>query len=200
MSNYNEEKVPPYTLPDPLVMASGERVTTAEQWFKERRPEILKFYQNEIYGRVPANAPKVTWEVTETDTQGPRGRGDQEACRRQDGRQAGWPADESDGVSAGQGERAGADALEHHLRLRRGRTRPGRRQGRGPKKRKAAGKPAPLLGRGPGGFDAIGEVLGRGWGYASLTYTDIQPDRADRWTEGVIGLTLEAGPDAARAG
>ena len=38
--------------------------------------------------------------------------------------------------------------------------------------------------RGPGGFDPVGEVLGRGWGYASLAYTDIQPDRADRWTEG----------------
>jgi hypothetical protein len=34
-------------------------------------------------------------------------------------------------------------------------------------------------------------VLGRGWGYATLGYTDIQPDRADRWTEGVIGLTLK---------
>ena len=39
----------------------------------------------------------------------------------------------------------------------------------------------------------MGEVLGRGWGYASLIYTDIQPDRADRWTEGVIGLTLKPG-------
>ena len=58
VSNYNEEKVPPYTLPDPLVMASGERVTDAEQWFKERRPEILKFYRDEIYGRVPADAPE----------------------------------------------------------------------------------------------------------------------------------------------
>ena len=46
VSNYSEEKVRPYTLPDPLVMASGERVTDAEQWFKERRPEILKFYRD----------------------------------------------------------------------------------------------------------------------------------------------------------
>ena len=46
VSNYSEEKVRPYTLPDPLVMASGERVTDADQWFKERRPEILKFYRD----------------------------------------------------------------------------------------------------------------------------------------------------------
>src|SRR5262245_52643376 len=67
VSNYTEEKVPAYTLPDPLVLASGRRVTSAEVWTKQRRPEILKLYQDEIYGRIPPNAPKVTWEVTETD-------------------------------------------------------------------------------------------------------------------------------------
>ena len=68
VSNYDEKKVPPYTLPDPLVMASGERVDSAVKWFKERRPEILKFYQTEIYGRIPENVPKVTWVVSETDS------------------------------------------------------------------------------------------------------------------------------------
>src|SRR5687768_1622628 len=67
VSNYSEEKVPAYTLPDPLVMASGERVTSAQLWREKRRPEILKFYQTEIYGRIPDNAPHVSWEVTETD-------------------------------------------------------------------------------------------------------------------------------------
>jgi hypothetical protein len=61
VSNYSEDKVAPYTLPDPLVLANGQRVTSAEQWFKERRPEIFKFYQTEIYGRIPENAPRVTW-------------------------------------------------------------------------------------------------------------------------------------------
>ena len=87
-------------------MASGERVTDAEQWFKERRPEILKFYRDEIYGRVPANAPKVTWEVAETDTERPRRHGDREARGRQDGRQAGRPEDEPDRVTSRPG-RAG---------------------------------------------------------------------------------------------
>ena len=31
-ANYDEAKVPKYTLPDPLVMQNGERVTDAETW------------------------------------------------------------------------------------------------------------------------------------------------------------------------
>src|SRR5438477_7201729 len=60
VSNYNEEKVASYTLPDPLVMSSGERVTSAALWRERRRPEILKFYETEIYGRIPDYAPQVT--------------------------------------------------------------------------------------------------------------------------------------------
>src|SRR5206468_4272198 len=67
VSNYSEDKVPAYTLPDPLVMADGDRVTTPQMWRERRRPEILNFYKTEIYGRIPDNAPPVTWEVTETD-------------------------------------------------------------------------------------------------------------------------------------
>ena len=67
VSNYSEDKLPKYKLPDPLVLASGERVTTAEVWSGKRRPEILKLFQTEIYGRIPENAPKVTWDLVETD-------------------------------------------------------------------------------------------------------------------------------------
>src|SRR6476661_10854460 len=38
VSNYSEDKVTPYTLPDPLVMNVGRKVTTAEMWVKERAP------------------------------------------------------------------------------------------------------------------------------------------------------------------
>src|SRR5689334_3793960 len=55
VSNYSEDRVPKYALPDPLVLANGERVTTPEGWTRKRRPEILKLYQTEVYGRVPDN-------------------------------------------------------------------------------------------------------------------------------------------------
>ena len=34
-----------YTLPDPLVMLNGQRVTSPEQWFNHRRPEILRLFE-----------------------------------------------------------------------------------------------------------------------------------------------------------
>ena len=39
--NYDESKIPPYTLPDPLVRDNGQRVTTAAAWTSDRRPELL---------------------------------------------------------------------------------------------------------------------------------------------------------------
>jgi hypothetical protein len=59
------------TMPDALTMKDGTKVTTAEQWTK-RRAEILEDFEREVYGRIPANVPKVTWEVTNT-TQGDAG-------------------------------------------------------------------------------------------------------------------------------
>lgn len=48
--NFDEDKVPEYTLPDPLKMQDGTPVTTTEQWMEKRRPELLELFRNEIYG------------------------------------------------------------------------------------------------------------------------------------------------------
>jgi len=65
--NTDEAKANPFpNLPDPLVMKNGQKVTTPEMWWSERRPEIVEDFDREVYGRVPANVPKVTWEVTNT--------------------------------------------------------------------------------------------------------------------------------------
>src|SRR5580692_9364632 len=45
VSNYDESKVKPYTLPDVLKLADGQPVRDAATWFNKRRPEILKLYQ-----------------------------------------------------------------------------------------------------------------------------------------------------------
>ena len=52
-ANYDESKVPDYTLTDPLVMANGSKVADADSWRLKRRPEILKLFQDHVYGRSP---------------------------------------------------------------------------------------------------------------------------------------------------
>ncbi|MGD1087365.1 MAG: acetylxylan esterase [Verrucomicrobiota bacterium] len=63
--NTDESKANPFpNLPDPLTLKNGERVTTPKMWWNQRRSEIVEDFDREVYGRVPANVPKVNWEVT----------------------------------------------------------------------------------------------------------------------------------------
>jgi len=54
--NYDEAKIPPYTLLDPLKTAGGAPVTTATEWGRSRRPEIVHLFEENVFGRTPANA------------------------------------------------------------------------------------------------------------------------------------------------
>jgi hypothetical protein len=51
-ANYDEAKVPAYTLPDPLIFNYGIRVKNNKDWDK-RRAEIFKLFENEEYGISP---------------------------------------------------------------------------------------------------------------------------------------------------
>jgi len=61
--NYDESKVPAYTLPDPLVCADGTLVNSAQTWFAKRRPEILRLFETHVYGRAPGAPPVVRYDV-----------------------------------------------------------------------------------------------------------------------------------------
>lgn len=66
--NTNEFSVPPYTLPDVLMMQDGTPVHTAEQWIGKRRPEILRLYQDNIHGHTPAGLPEgFSFKIVEED-------------------------------------------------------------------------------------------------------------------------------------
>ena len=51
--NYDESQVPQYSLPDPLTTETGEVIDSVESWRTIRRPEILKLFQQHVFGRVP---------------------------------------------------------------------------------------------------------------------------------------------------
>jgi len=66
-ATYDEATANPYpTLPDPLTMKSGQKVTSATMW-KKRRGELLEDFEREIYGRRPKAIPKVTWRVVKSE-------------------------------------------------------------------------------------------------------------------------------------
>jgi hypothetical protein len=65
--NYDESKVGEYQLPELLVTESGQTVSTSEQWEKIRRPEILKLFEDHVYGQVPKDFDDIKFKVTKQD-------------------------------------------------------------------------------------------------------------------------------------
>lgn len=55
-------------LPDPLVAENGQPVASEQQWFKQRRPELLELFRTHVYGRAPIARPDgMRWEVENED-------------------------------------------------------------------------------------------------------------------------------------
>ncbi len=65
--NYDESKVPPYTLPEILQSQDGSKVVTKKQWEKNRRPEILKLFEDHEYGQVPQDFDKIQFAIVNED-------------------------------------------------------------------------------------------------------------------------------------
>lgn len=65
--NYDESKVPAYTLPELLVTSSGETVDDAEKWESVRRPEILRLFEEHVYGKMPGRPDDLSFEVLSVD-------------------------------------------------------------------------------------------------------------------------------------
>jgi len=65
-TNYDESKVPEYTLPDPLRMADGRPVADAAAWRDRRRPEILELFREHVYGRAPGRPEAMVFRTRST--------------------------------------------------------------------------------------------------------------------------------------
>jgi hypothetical protein len=72
---YDESKVPRYTLPDPLILAGGKKVANVKTWVDERRPELIRLFETYVYGRAMVGRPKeMTWEIVAEDRHGMGGK------------------------------------------------------------------------------------------------------------------------------
>ncbi len=66
-TNFDESKVPGYTLPDPLVFANGKKVTNEKAWISKRRHEILELFREQMYGRMPGKPKAMRFEIRSVD-------------------------------------------------------------------------------------------------------------------------------------
>ncbi|HTY87579.1 MAG TPA: hypothetical protein VMB80_08955 [Candidatus Acidoferrum sp.] len=183
ISNYDESKVGTYTLPDPLVLQNGQPVRDAESWHKQRRPELIELYTREIFGRVPANAPKATFKVVETDTNALEGRAVRKLVEMH-----------FTGLPEGSN-------VQLHFYL------PAKAAGPVPVLLQLVFKdnlPGPVVTSNatPSGARAkpvvsetgpLKVILARGYGYATFRYTDVQLDARNTFSSGIINPTLAPG-------
>lgn len=61
--NYDESKVGTYSLPDALLLENGQRVHNSAAWYKQRRPELVHLFEENIYGRSPERPKDISWKV-----------------------------------------------------------------------------------------------------------------------------------------
>lgn len=175
-ANYDPAKANPYPVwPDVLTLKDGRKVTTLEMWWHERRPEIVEDFEREVYGRVPAGVPTVTWTVTETveTTVG----GHPVVARRVIGH-----VDNSAHPAITVDIRMAVVVPAHVkgvpvLIMFGGGNMPGDPTMRFPGAQEPAAPPS------------TEQLIGAGWGYVSISTASIQADNGAGLTSGIIGLT-----------
>lgn len=186
--NYDEARVGEYKLPDPLLLANGKPVRDVKTWEKKRRPEIVRLYEENQFGRVPAGVKPATFDVFDKGTPAMGGK----ALRRQVA------------VQFAAGPRA--DLVLYLPPTARGRVpllltinfsanastfddtdlALGEVWGRDHKR-------VPAQRTGPFGKMRIDELLAAGFGVAGIYYGDIDPDFAGGIAHGVRAATLAPG-------
>ena len=67
-TNYDEARVPKYTLPELLKLNDGTPVADADTWTKRRRGELLELFRAQVFGRSPGRPEGMRWKVTSTDS------------------------------------------------------------------------------------------------------------------------------------
>ncbi len=68
VSNLDEAKVGKIPIPDVLTGADGKKITTKEDWLTKRRPELMKLFETEVYGKTPeGKLPGIRYVVTSED-------------------------------------------------------------------------------------------------------------------------------------
>ena len=195
-ANYDPAKANPFPdLPDPLVTKNGQKVASAEQWWKVRRPEIVEGFEREVFGRVPKTVPKVTWTVVTQATD--RVVGTMPVAAKQ---------------LVGHVDNAACPSIKVDIQMTL--VTPADAQGPVPVLMmfgggfggngfpRRPGEPAPTnrfsafagFGGTNAGPSSTEMLIAAGWGYATINPNSIQPDNGAGLTKGIIGLVNKGQP------
>jgi lysophospholipase L1-like esterase len=188
-ANIDEGQANPFPgLPDALTFKNGQPVTTPGAWWHARRHEIVEDFEREIYGRVPAHVPEVTWSVAKqvdgvvgtTPVVGRQllGRVDNTAMRS--------ISVDIDVVLVTPAK--AKSPVPVMLMLRKGSLPqvPGE-----PAPPHDPWMPPPAPGEDPPGTE---QLIAAGWGYAFLDPMSVQADNGAGLTRGIIGLVNRGAP------
>lgn len=66
-ANYEEENIPNYDLPNPLIMKNGSTINTLKQWNQKRRPELLRLFETEMFGKAPKHPKDMHFKILTED-------------------------------------------------------------------------------------------------------------------------------------
>lgn len=161
--NYEESRVEPYTLPDPLASKTS-RVTSALSW-PRRRAEILDLFRANVYGRSPGRPEHVAFSVVEENPTAMEGAA---TLRRI-------------AITSRQGSGSHQFTLTLFL--------PNKRSSPAPVflliNNRAPTNTDPTR-KEKSGFWPAEQVIARGYGIAAFHYAELAPDDAKTYRDGVI--------------
>jgi hypothetical protein len=198
--NYDEDKVGQYTLPDPLVLQSGQRVRDAQAWFKLRRPEILRLFETQVYGRTVGSPDKPVFAVLSTDRNALGGKAVRKQIRvsfsaRKDGPKMDLllylPADAKLPAPAFMGLNFGGNHTVHAdpgINLADVWIRDAKNPGKYIKERASEAQRGASAGQWQ-----VEKILARGFALATAYYSEIEPDFPGGLPYGVRALSLGGG-------
>ncbi len=168
-ANYEESKVAPYVLPDLLIGAGANPITTPAQW-TSRREEIVGLFRDTVYGRSPGPPEHIAFTILEEN---PRAMDGAATLRRI-------------AIVSRQGHRSHRFELALFLP---------NRPGRAPVFLLINNRPASNTDpsrKEKSGFWPAEAIVARGYGIAALQYGDLAPDNKDTFRTGVMALFDDA--------